>query len=110
LKHKKSEYITKNGSEEQKQKLRHGQAKVHTSYTMLKAKEKPFVVMGSPWKALSDDSRREILLLLKKKDMIPTEIAEHFDFTLPAVSSHPRILKDANLITEKNMARTGSMQ
>jgi ArsR family transcriptional regulator len=57
--------------------------------------------MGSPWKALSDDSRREILLLLKKKDMIPTEIAEHFDFTLPAVSSHLRILKDAYLITEK---------
>ena len=38
--------------------------------------------MGSPWKAISDDSRREILLLLKKKDMIPSEIAEHFNFTL----------------------------
>ncbi len=42
--------------------------------------------MASPWKALSDDSRREILLLLKKKDMIPTKIAEHFNFTLPALS------------------------
>jgi DNA-binding transcriptional ArsR family regulator len=30
-----------------------------------------------------------------------TEIAEHFDFTLPAVSFHLRILKDADLITEK---------
>ena len=56
--------------------------------------------MGSPWKAISDDSRREILLLLKKKDLIPTEIAEHFNFTLPALSSHLRILKDADLITE----------
>ena len=37
--------------------------------------------MGSPWKAISDDSRREILLLLKKKAMVPTEIAEHFNFT-----------------------------
>lgn len=58
-------------------------------------------IMGSPWKALSDDSRREMLLLLKKRDMIPTEIAEHFNFTLPALSSHLRILKDADLITEK---------
>src|SRR5919109_5318809 len=57
--------------------------------------------MGSRWKALSDDSRREILILLKKNDMIPTEIARHFNFTLPAVSSHLRILKDADLITEK---------
>jgi ArsR family transcriptional regulator, arsenate/arsenite/antimonite-responsive transcriptional repressor len=40
--------------------------------------------MGSPWKALSDDNRRRILLLLKERDMItPTEIAGHFDFTLP---------------------------
>ena len=56
--------------------------------------------MGSPWKAISDDSRREILLLLKKKDLIPTKIAEHFNFTLPALSSHLRILKEADLITE----------
>ena len=32
--------------------------------------------MGSPWKALSDNSRRGILLLLKNRDMIQTEIAE----------------------------------
>ena len=57
--------------------------------------------MGSPWKAISDDSRREILLLLKKKDMIPTDIAEHFNFTMPALSSHLRILKDADLVRER---------
>jgi ArsR family transcriptional regulator, arsenate/arsenite/antimonite-responsive transcriptional repressor len=56
--------------------------------------------MGSPWKALSDDSRRGILLLLKNSDMTPTEIAEHYDFTLPALSSHLRVLKDADLISE----------
>jgi DNA-binding transcriptional ArsR family regulator len=61
--------------------------------------------MGSPWKALSDDSRREILLLLKSKDMIPTEIAEHFHLTLPALSAHLRILKDADLITEKKQGK-----
>src|SRR6476660_983315 len=57
--------------------------------------------MGSQWKALSDDSRRGILPLLKNRDMTPTQIAEHFNFTLPALSCHLRILKDANLITEK---------
>jgi DNA-binding transcriptional ArsR family regulator len=58
--------------------------------------------MGSPWKALSDDNRRRILLLLKERDMItPTEIAGHFDFTLPGVSINLRILKEAGLITKK---------
>jgi ArsR family transcriptional regulator, arsenate/arsenite/antimonite-responsive transcriptional repressor len=33
--------------------------------------------------------------------MIPTKIAEHFNVTLPALSSHLRILKDADLIMEK---------
>ncbi len=61
--------------------------------------------MGSPWKALSDDSRREILLLLKKRDMVPTEIAEHFSFTLPALSSHLRILREADLITENKKGK-----
>ena len=56
--------------------------------------------MGSAWKALSDDNRRQILLLLKKKSMTPSEIAKYFNFTFPAISSHLRILKEADLITE----------
>jgi DNA-binding transcriptional ArsR family regulator len=38
-------------------------------------------------------------------DVIPTAIAEHFNFTLPALSSHLRILKDADLITEKKQGK-----
>ncbi len=57
--------------------------------------------MGSPWKAISDDNRRKILALLKKRDMNPTGIAKHFDFTLPGLSAHLRILKDANLVVER---------
>jgi ArsR family transcriptional regulator, arsenate/arsenite/antimonite-responsive transcriptional repressor len=63
--------------------------------------------MGIPWKALSDDSRREMLHLHKKRDMIPAEIAEHFNFTLPALSSHLRILTDADLIHEKKQGKNG---
>jgi len=58
--------------------------------------------MGSPWKALSDDNRRRIMLLLKKREIItPTEIAQYFNFTMSGVSINLRILKEADLITEK---------
>ena len=61
--------------------------------------------MESPWKAMADDSRRQILLLLKKKNMTPTEILSHFDFTLPALSTHLRILKNCDLVTEKKSGK-----
>jgi predicted transcriptional regulator len=40
--------------------------------------------MDSPWKAVADDSRRQMLLILKDGEKTPSEIATHFDFTLPA--------------------------
>jgi ArsR family transcriptional regulator, arsenate/arsenite/antimonite-responsive transcriptional repressor len=61
--------------------------------------------MESSWKAISDDSRRQILLLLKKKEMTPTVIAQHFKFSQPAVSSHLRILKSSDLIKEKKVGK-----
>jgi ArsR family transcriptional regulator, arsenate/arsenite/antimonite-responsive transcriptional repressor len=54
----------------------------------------------SLWKALAEDNRRRILLLLREHEMYPTEIAKHFDTTLAAVSTNLRILKDADLIKE----------
>lgn len=54
----------------------------------------------SVWKALSENNRRQILLLLREREMYPTEIAKHFDTTLAAVSTNLRILKDADLIKE----------
>ena|ERR687897_936140 len=56
---------------------------------------------ASVWKALSDDSRRQMLLLLRNKDMFPSELAEHFDMTLAGVSTHLRILRDADLVRER---------
>ena len=56
--------------------------------------------MGSPWKAIADDNRRQIMILLKKRSMTPSEISRHFDFTFAAVSTHLRVLRDADLITE----------
>ncbi len=57
--------------------------------------------MGSPWKAIADDSRRQVLMLLKNKERTPSEIATHFDFTLPALSTHLKVLRDAGLVNER---------
>ncbi|TLX85262.1 MAG: winged helix-turn-helix transcriptional regulator [Thaumarchaeota archaeon] len=57
--------------------------------------------MGSPWKAIADDSRRQILLILKDREKRPGEIATHFDFTLPALSTHLKVLREAGLVNER---------
>lgn len=57
--------------------------------------------MGSPWKAMADDSRRQILLMLKRGEKTPGEIAKNFDFTLPALSTHLKVLRDAGLVSER---------
>jgi len=50
-------------------------------------------------RALSDESRRKILELLKEKDMPAGEIAKHFSITLPTLSHHLNVLKQNNLVT-----------
>lgn len=57
--------------------------------------------MGSPWKAVADDSRRRMLLLLKDEEKTPSQISAKFDFTFPAVSTHLRVLRDAGLVVER---------
>lgn len=57
--------------------------------------------MSSAWKAIADDSRRQILLMLKDGEKTPSQIATHFDFTLPALSSHLSVLKTAGLVSER---------
>ncbi|HYB06869.1 MAG TPA: metalloregulator ArsR/SmtB family transcription factor [Nitrososphaerales archaeon] len=57
--------------------------------------------MGDHWKAMADASRRQILVLLKDGEKTPSEIAGNFDFTLPALSTHLRVLREANLVSER---------
>ena len=52
-------------------------------------------------KALSAPERREILNLLKSKDMTAGEICEHFDMTGATVSYHLSTLKKAGLVQER---------
>lgn len=51
-------------------------------------------------KALSDPIRREILNLLKKGRMPAGEITAHFSVSVPAISSHLSVLKEADLIRD----------
>ncbi|MBE6068114.1 MAG: winged helix-turn-helix transcriptional regulator [Clostridium lundense] len=57
--------------------------------------------MSRAFKALSDETRREILKLLNKGDMSAGEISEHFNMSKPSVSKHLDILREAELITSE---------
>ncbi|MCB0374070.1 MAG: winged helix-turn-helix transcriptional regulator [Muricauda sp.] len=55
--------------------------------------------MNSLFKALNDETRRQIVELLKEKDMNAGEIAERFNISKPSISHHLDILQRADLIT-----------
>lgn len=57
--------------------------------------------MNSIFKALNDQTRREILELLKVKDISAGEIADYFNISKPSISHHLDILKRADLITSE---------
>ncbi len=57
--------------------------------------------MSKAFKALSDETRREILKLLNKKDMSAGEISEQFNMSKPSISKHLDILREAELITSE---------
>ena len=57
--------------------------------------------MNSLFKALNDETRRQIVELLKEKDMNAGEIADRFNISKPSISHHLDILKRADLITSE---------
>lgn len=57
--------------------------------------------MNKVFKALSDETRREILRLLSNSDMAMGDIANNFNMSKPAISKHLDVLKSANLITSE---------
>lgn len=54
--------------------------------------------MNTLFKALNDPTRREILELLKKKDLTAGEIADHFNISKPSISHHLDLLRQAGLV------------
>jgi len=54
--------------------------------------------MNLLFKALNDPTRRQILQLLKERDLNAGEIADHFEISKPSISHHLDLLKQAGLI------------
>ncbi|WP_124980989.1 ArsR/SmtB family transcription factor [Nonlabens xiamenensis] len=64
--------------------------------------------MADVFKAIADQTRREILLMLIKDSNNIGEIAQQFNMTRPAVAKHIKILQSANLVgiqLDKNDSR-----
>ncbi|NNE82433.1 MAG: winged helix-turn-helix transcriptional regulator [Alphaproteobacteria bacterium] len=57
--------------------------------------------MSDVFKALASEPRRRILNHLSGGPMTVGEIAEKFDMTLPSISKHLSILKEADLLIEQ---------
>jgi DNA-binding transcriptional ArsR family regulator len=54
--------------------------------------------LNAIFKALNDPTRREILEMLRNKDLTAGEIAGQFDMSWPSVSHHLEILRKAGLV------------
>ena len=57
--------------------------------------------MDAALKAISEPRRRQILTLVRNRELSAGEIASHFDVTRPAVSQHLTVLKQAGLVSER---------
>jgi DNA-binding transcriptional ArsR family regulator len=57
--------------------------------------------MQSTIQALAEPRRREILELIREREMSAGDIASGFDVTRPAISQHLGVLKEAGLVTER---------
>lgn len=61
--------------------------------------------MNYLFKALNDETRRQILELLKEGDKTAGDIAEAFDISKPSISHHLDILKRAELVTSEKQGQ-----
>lgn len=56
---------------------------------------------ADPFDALGDPHRRTILTLLASRELSVQEIADELPISRPAVSRHLRLLKQAQLVTDR---------
>ncbi len=57
--------------------------------------------MDAVTRAIAEPRRREILTLVRDRELSAGQIASQFDVTRPAVSQHLSVLKDAGLLSER---------
>jgi len=58
-------------------------------------------LLDSVFHALSDRTRRRLIVRLAEGPAVISELAEPFDMTLAAVSKHLRVLESAKLVTRQ---------
>jgi ArsR family transcriptional regulator len=56
-------------------------------------------------KAMADETRQRILILLQAGEMSVSELNEHFATTQPTLSHHLAVLRRANLVTARPEGR-----
>ena len=61
--------------------------------------------MDSIAAAVSDPTRRDILMLLRQQTMSAGEIADRFEISRPAVSRHLRVLRESGLVVDEVQGR-----
>jgi ArsR family transcriptional regulator, arsenate/arsenite/antimonite-responsive transcriptional repressor len=54
--------------------------------------------MNTVFRALDDSTRRQILEMLRERDMTAGEIADAFTISKPSISHHLDLLRQANLV------------
>ncbi len=64
-----------------------------------------YINVNKIFKALNDQTRREILEALRKKDMTAGDIAELFHISKPSISHHLDILKQASLVIDERQGQ-----
>ena len=57
--------------------------------------------MDDVTRAIAEPRRREILTLVRERELSAGEIASHFDVTRPAISQHLTVLRESGLVTER---------
>ncbi len=57
------------------------------------------------FQAIADPTRRAILSLIALQAMTPNALAEHFDMSRQAVSKHIQVLKESNLLKQRQEGR-----
>ena len=62
------------------------------------------------FQAMANETRREIIRLLKQKDMTAGEIASHFSISKPSISRHLDTLKNAGLIVPERKGNQISLR
>ena len=61
--------------------------------------------MNLLFKALNDPTRRDILELLKKRDLTAGEIADRFNISKPSISHHLDLLRRAGLVDSEKQGQ-----